>query len=176
MAERLSEMELYDLAEEVGLALAAAGVMAVAAESCTGGLVGHLLTEIPGSSAWFAGSAVTYSYQAKERLLQVDHETLERLGAVSPEVAAQMAQGACQLFAADVAVAVTGIAGPGGGTPDKPVGLVYFHLHAPARPGFPAVNRAERRVWPGDRRGNKLLSAQLALHMLGDFAQQVKSA
>lgn len=171
MSERLSEVELYDLAEAVGLALAAAGVMAVAAESCTGGLVGHLLTEVPGSSAWFAGSAVTYSYQAKERLLQVDPDTLDRLGAVSPQVAEQMAQGACRLFAADVAVAITGIAGPGGGTAEKPVGLVYFHLHAPARSGRPPVNRAERRVWSADRRGNKLLSAQLALQMLGAFAR-----
>lgn len=161
-----SEEALIPLAREVGASLANAGLLAAAAESCTGGLVGHLLTEIPGSSAWFLGSAGVYSYGAKERLLQVDHATLEREGAVSAAVAAQMARGARHLYRADVAVAVTGIAGPGGGTAEKPVGLVHLHLSA-----GDGVERAERVVWQADRRGNKLLSARLALEMLLDYAR-----
>lgn len=157
----LNEEALIDLARQVGQALHQRGVMAAAAESCTGGLVGHLITEIAGSSAWFAGSAGVYSYAAKERLLGVDHDTLIREGAVSAAVAQQMAQGALQLYDADVAVAVTGIAGPGGGSADKPVGLVHFHLSA-----SDGTERPMHIVWPADRRGNKLLSAEQALRML----------
>lgn len=162
-----NEIELVPLARQVGEALAAAGLLSATAESCTGGLVGHLLTEIPGSSAWFAGCAGVYSYAAKERLLGVEHDLLVARGAVSAEVAQQMAQGALPLYGADVAVAITGIAGPGGGTDEKPVGLVHFHLS-----GVDGTERAERIVWPGDRRGNKLLSAQFALQMLVDYAQR----
>ncbi len=159
-----SEADLIPLAREVGEALASAGLLAATAESCTGGLVGHLITEIPGSSAWFVGCAGVYSYAAKERLLGVDHDTLVTRGAVSAEVAQQMAQGALSLYGADVAVAVTGIAGPGGGTAEKPTGLVHLHLSAAN-----GSERAERVVWASDRRGNKLLSAQLALQMLLEF-------
>lgn len=162
-----TETELVPLARQVGEALAATGLLSATAESCTGGLVGHLLTEIPGSSAWFAGCAGVYSYAAKERLLGVDHDILIEQGAVSAAVARQMAQGALPLYGADVAVAITGIAGPGGGTADKPVGLVHFHLSA-----VDGAERAERIVWPADRRGNKLLSAQFALQMLLDYAQR----
>lgn len=161
----ITETDLVPLARSVGEALAQAGLLAATAESCTGGLVGHLITEIPGSSAWFAGCAGVYSYAAKERLLGVDHDTLITRGAVSAEVARQMAQGALALYGADVAVAITGIAGPGGGTPEKPTGLVHLHLSA-----ADGSQRAERVVWASDRRGNKLLSAQLALQMLLDFA------
>lgn len=161
------EVSLIPLAAEVGAALHTAGLVAALAESCTGGLVGHLITEIPGSSAWFAGSAGVYSYAAKERVLGVDHDTLLREGAVSAAVAAQMARGALALYQAHVAVAVTGIAGPTGGTPEKPVGLVHFHLSA-----LDGVERAERVVWSADRRGNKLLSARLALSMLLDYARK----
>ena len=165
--EPKSEADLIPLARAVGEALDRAGLLAATAESCTGGLVGHLITEIPGSSGWFAGCAGVYSYAAKERLLGVDHKTLLRLGAVSGEVAQQMAQGALPLYGADVAVAITGIAGPGGGTPEKPTGLVHFHLSA-----TDGTERAERVVWPANRRGNKLLSAQFALQMLLGYAEQ----
>jgi PncC family amidohydrolase len=161
-----NEEALIPLSRQVGEALLRCGAMAALAESCTGGLVGHLLTEIPGSSSWFAGSAGVYSYEAKERILGVDRETLLREGAVCAAVAQQMAQGALRCYGVDVAVAVTGIAGPGGGTPEKPTGLVHFHLSA--ADGF---EQALQVVWSADRRGNKLLSARTALQMLLAYAE-----
>ena len=158
------EVALTGLAQETGLALRGAGLKAAVAESCTGGLVGHLMTEVPGSSDWFLGSAGVYSYAAKERLLGVDHALLLREGAVNAAVAGQMAAGALRLYGADVAVSITGVAGPGG-TAEKPMGLVYLHLAA--RDG---ASRAEKAIWPADRRGNKLLSAQRALEMLRAYA------
>jgi nicotinamide-nucleotide amidase len=101
------------------------------AESCTGGLVAARLTSVPGSSDVFLGSVVAYANEVKERELGVDAETLTRFGAVSAEVAAAMAEGARTRLHADVAVAVTGVAGPGGGTPEKPVGLVHVHAETP---------------------------------------------
>lgn len=158
------EKALTGLAKEMGLALKRAGLKAAVAESCTGGLVGHLITEVPGSSDWFLGSAGVYSYAAKERLLGVDQEFLLREGAVNAEVARQMAAGALQMYAADVTVSITGVAGPGG-TVEKPMGLVYLHLAAKD-----GASRAEKAVWPADRRGNKLLSAECALEMLLSYA------
>ena len=155
------------LAAAVGEKLEAASFMCATAESCTGGLIGHLFTENAGSSAYFAGGAIVYSYAAKEAVLGVAHTTLEAMGAVSSEVAQQMAQGARRLYEADVAVSVTGIAGPGGGLPGKPVGTVHIHLSA--ADGFA---RGECFVWPADRGGNKLLSAQAALQMMADYLEQ----
>lgn len=163
----LTEIDLIPLARSMGEALAKAGLLAATAESCTGGLVGHLITEVPGSSGWFVGCAGVYSNAAKERLLGVRHETLLAYGAVSGQTAQEMAQGALALYGADVAVSITGIAGPGGGTAEKPSGLVHLHLS-----GSDGTERAERVVWTLDRRGNKLLSAQLALQMLLDFAEK----
>lgn len=162
-----NEESLIPLARQVGEALLGRGWMTAMAESCTGGLVGHLLTEIPGSSAWFAGSAGVYSYTAKENVLGVDHETLVREGAVSYEVAQQMAQGARHLYEVNVAVSITGIAGPGGGSPGKPTGLVHFHLSA-----ADGTEESRRLVWPADRRGNKLLSAQFAMQMLLEYVRR----
>ncbi|MCY4409980.1 MAG: CinA family protein [Caldilineaceae bacterium] len=158
------EVALTGLAKETGLALKRAGLTAAIAESCTGGLVGHLMTEIPGSSDWFLGSAGVYSYAAKKRLLGVDHDLLLREGAVNAAVAGQMAAGALLRYEADVAVSITGVAGPGG-TVEKPMGLVYLHLAAQD-----GTNKAEKAVWPADRRGNKLMSARCALEMLRSFA------
>jgi nicotinamide-nucleotide amidase len=102
------------------------GLRIVTAESCTGGLIAGLLTEIPGSSDVFERGFVTYSYQSKEQMLGVSHELLAGHGAVNAETARQMAHGALAHSGADLVVAVTGIAGPGGGTSDKPVGLVHI--------------------------------------------------
>ena len=169
--ERDSTVPLFDdvvaLAAAVGARHEAAGLMCASAESCTGGLIGHLFTENAGSSAYFTGGAIVYSYAAKEAVLGVAHTTLEAMGAVSAEVAQQMAQGARRLYGADVAVSVTGIAGPGGGLPDKPVGTVHIHLST--ADGF---ERGERFAWPADRGGNKLLSAQAALQMMADYLEQ----
>ena len=104
--------------------------MLAVAESCTGGLIGHRITNIPGSSDYYLGSVTAYAYEAKERLLGVKHETLIQFGAVSQETALEMARGVRQVFGADLGVSVTGIAGPGGGMPNKPVGLVWIGLSA----------------------------------------------
>lgn len=130
------------------------------AESCTGGLLGHRLTNAPGSSDYFIGGVVAYSYEAKERVLGVRHNTLYDHGAVSEQTALEMARGARRLFGTDLALSVTGIAGPGGGMPDKPVGLVYI-----------AISTWDQEVchqflWEGDREENKADSAQAALGLL----------
>lgn len=149
-----------DLTERLGPLLREQGLTLALAESCTGGLIGSLITDVPGSSDYFLGSAVTYAYAAKEKLLGVRHDTLAVHGAVSPETAAEMAQGARRLFGADVAASVTGIAGPGGGLPGKPVGLVHVHLSAPD------AEIDERHVWDSDRTGNKWLSALAVLELI----------
>jgi len=150
----------HPLAVELGRPLRARGLTLALAESCTGGLIGDLITDVPGSSDYFLGSAVTYAYRAKEHLLGVQHETLLAHGAVSAEIAAEMAQGARRVFGADIAVSVTGIAGPGGGMPGKPVGLAHIHLSAAG------AEIDERHVWDSDRIGNKRLSAGAALRLL----------
>jgi len=140
----------------------------VTAESCTGGLVAALLTENPGSSTWFDRGLVTYSNAAKIELLGVSPLTLERHGAVSEPVVREMALGALVASQADLAVSVSGVAGPGGGSADKPVGLVCLAWAARgrlARAGCgsePAVTAVSVR-FPGDRQGVRLLSARLAL-------------
>jgi len=136
------------------------GLTVAVAESCTGGLVGHLITEVPGSSGYFLGGLIVYSDAAKDALLGVPAEVLAAHGAVSAQTARAMAESARRLLAADIAVAVTGIAGPEGGSPAKPVGLTYVAI-ADASGGD-----VRRHVWPGDRAANKLASAQSALEML----------
>jgi PncC family amidohydrolase len=177
-----SEDELAELAQRLGERLLAAGLMCATAESCTGGLVGHLITEVAGSSAYFAGGAITYSNVAKEQVLGVGAATLATEGAVSAATAAQMAQGARRLYGVPLAVAVTGIAGPGGATPGKPVGTTYLHVSAvPLNQTQSAALAGDTGngyevgahwVWPSDRSGNKLLSAQAALQMLLDYFDQ----
>jgi PncC family amidohydrolase len=129
-------------------------------ESCTGGLVAHLITEIPGSSDWFIGGFVTYSNALKTDTVGVPAEVLTSHGAVSAQVAMAMATGGRQRTGADLAVAVTGIAGPAGGTASKPVGLTYVAV-------ADAVGVAvKRHVWTGDRSANKRQSASAALTLL----------
>ena len=117
--------ELNRLAQTIAAIFVQRGATLVAAESCTGGWIAKALTDIAGSSSWFECGVVAYSYEAKEALLGVRPETLELHGAVSKETATEMVAGALARFGATVAVAVTGIAGPSGGTPDKPVGTVW---------------------------------------------------
>ena len=121
-----TDAELHALAETVADALRAHALTIVAAESCTGGWIAKTLTDLAGSSAWFECGVVAYSYEAKEALLGVHPHTLERAGAVSEETAIEMVSGALARFGAGIAVAVTGIAGPSGGTPEKPVGTVWI--------------------------------------------------
>ena len=150
----------------VGQMLAERKLKLATAESCTGGLVGHRLTNVPGSSGYFQGGIIAYSYEAKERLLGVHHDTLYEHGAVSAETALEMARGARKALGTDIGIAVTGIAGPGGGLPGKPVGLVYIALSART------YERVERFVWNSDRESNKMQSAEVALAMLKEFLEQ----
>jgi len=137
------------------------------AESCTGGLVGHRITNIAGSSAYYLGSITAYAYEAKVRLLGVSWETLNQYGAVSREVALAMAQGIRTALEADVGLSVTGIAGPGGGMPHKPVGLTWIGLSAPG------YEDAWQFIWPGDRLENKRLSAETALKLLVEYLESI---
>ncbi len=139
------------------------GLRLAVAESCTGGLVGHRITNIPGSSTYYMGSVTAYAYEAKVRLLGVQWSSLEKYGAVSKEVALEMAIGVRRTFAADIGLSVTGIAGPGGGTPKKPVGYTWV--------GINSCNKEETRqfTWDQDRIGNKILSAEAALQLLVDI-------
>ncbi|MEX1828798.1 CinA family protein [Luteibacter sp. CQ10] len=121
-----SDADLMDLAGKVAEAALDRRVMVATAESCTGGWIAKSLTDLAGSSAWFEAGVVTYSYSAKESLLGVNPRTLERTGAVSEETVLEMVSGAVARYGAGVAVAVTGIAGPSGGTADKPVGTVWI--------------------------------------------------
>jgi nicotinamide-nucleotide amidase len=140
------------------------------AESCTGGLVGHRITDVPGSSAYLLGGIVAYSYAAKELLLGVRHDTLYDHGAVSAETAVEMARGARRVLGADIGISVTGIAGPGGGMPGKPVGLVYICLSARD------AERVEKYVWKQDRAGNKWASSEAALQLLRDYLAAMQPA
>jgi nicotinamide-nucleotide amidase len=140
----------------------AAGLMAATAESCTGGLIAALLTEIPGSSSMLERGFVVYSNAAKQELLGVPTETLASHGAVSAETARAMADGALRASRAEVAVSVTGIAGPDGGSAEKPVGLVHF---ACARRGKPTVAREERFGAIG-RSAVRLASIRVGLDLL----------
>ena len=114
----------------IGEKLRQRGLRLALAESCTGGLVGHRITNVPGSSTYYMGSVTAYAYEAKVRLLEVKWATLEKFGAVSSETVSEMALGARRSLAADVGIAISGIAGPGGGTPEKPVGTVWMGLSA----------------------------------------------
>lgn len=134
------------------------------AESCSGGLLAARITNVPGASDYFAGSAVTYSYEAKEELLGVPKALLEEFGAVSPECAEAMAKGALERFGADVAVSITGIAGPGGALPDKPVGYVCFHALL-----ADGASIARSPVIPGDRADIRERSGLVAMHLLRDL-------
>ena len=155
-----TDEELLDLAERVGATFRASGRTLATAESCTGGLVAHLITEVPGSSAYFLGGLVTYANTVKTGLADVPAAVLEAHGAVSAQVAMAMATGGRARTGADLAVSVTGIAGPDGGSPSKPVGLTYVAV-------ADAVGVAVRRhLWTGDRSENKRRSAAATLDLL----------
>jgi nicotinamide-nucleotide amidase len=161
MSEKIED-PLLALAARLGVAALARGTMIATAESCTGGLVAGAITSIAGSSGWFERGFVTYSDLAKEQQLGVASSRIERFGAVSEETAKAMAQGAVRGSAAQWAVAVTGIAGPDGGSADKPVGTVWF---AWAGPGH---LQALRRQFEGDRAAVRQASVRVALEGLID--------
>jgi PncC family amidohydrolase len=152
--------DLLALAQRVQAACLARGLSVAVAESCTGGLIGYSLTEVAGASGYFVGGVVSYSNDAKVRQLGVPARTIERHGAVSAQTAVAMAEGARQRFAADVGIAVTGVAGPAGGSDEKPVGLVYVAL------ADAAGDDVRRHVSHGDRHANRLDGARLCLELL----------
>ncbi len=153
--ETSPEIQIGDLLRRKGWKLATA-------ESCTGGLIGHRITDIPGSSDYYLGGVVAYAYEAKVAVLGVSWETLQKHGAVSRETVLEMARGARTLLGADIAVSVSGIAGPGGATPDKPVGTTWL--------GLSTAEGEWARVYcfPGNRTQNKADSAQAALQFVLD--------
>jgi nicotinamide-nucleotide amidase len=154
--------DLYALALQLGHALEARRQLAATAESCTGGLVAGAITAVAGSSAWFDRGFITYSNEAKIEQLGVSRETLAMFGAVSTQTAAEMAEGALRASRAQWTLAVTGVAGPGGGTIDKPVGLVCFGWAGPG-----GVS-SEQRLLQGDRAGIRRDSVRIALQGLID--------
>jgi PncC family amidohydrolase len=149
-----------ELEKQIGELLSERGWTLAVAESCTGGLLGHRITNVSGSSSYFQGGVISYSNEVKESILSVPEETLIEHGAVSEETAQAMAQGARRLLGTDVALSVTGVAGPTGGTPEKPVGLVYVGLAAEG------ADLWEKHIWQGDRAENKQQSAEAALNLL----------
>lgn len=156
---------------QVGEALRSKGLRLGLAESCTGGLVGHRLTNVAGSSTYYMGSVTAYAYEAKVRLLGVKWTTLEEHGAVSDPTVAEMAEGARRAMAADIGVSISGIAGPGGGTPQKPVGLVYFGLSTPG------LLHTEHVIFSGNRVQVKEQAADHALRLLlKHFADELNDA
>ena len=156
-----NDVELDAAARRLGRQLVKRGWQMASAESCTGGLVGHVITQVPRSSDHYLGGIVSYSNAVKEDLLDVPADLVERVGAVSAEVAEAMTTGALARFpVAHLAVAVTGIAGPDGGSDEKPIGLTY--VAAAVRDGAATV---ERHTWPHDRDGNKRASVLAALDL-----------
>ena len=165
-----ADFDTTALAAQAGRVLLAAGLKVVTAESCTGGGVAAALTDVPGSSQWFERGYVTYSNEAKVHDLGVEPAALERHGAVSAEVVAQMAAGALRASGADVAVAISGIAGPDGGTAGKPVGLVFL---AALRRGDTVQVRREQ--FPGDRAAVRGAAVAAALRLIVQAAAAGKS-
>lgn len=161
--ERLPEELLGELLRPSGLKLAVA-------ESCTGGLISHRITNVPGSSEYYLGGISAYAYEAKQRLLGVKQETLLSYGAVSQQTVLEMARGVRLILGADLGLAISGIAGPGGSTPEKPVGLTWIGISAPDG------DWAWRYVWPGDRLAVKAQSAEQALQLLVGYLQRRRTA
>ncbi len=160
-------MSPENLEARIGQILSNRGKTLAAAESCTGGLVSHRITNIPGSSDYFVGGVVAYSNATKIAQLGVQAATLERYGAVSEETVVEMARGVRLALRADIGISVSGIAGPGGGSPNKPVGLTWI--------GLDTANQSlsRRNIWAGTRVEVKEQTAEAALHLLLEFLEGI---
>lgn len=158
------DAQLYELATRVGRRLAASKRRMVSAESCTGGWIAKAMTDVPGSSQWFECGFVTYSNAAKMRDLGVSKTTIDAHGAVSEATVLEMASGALRVSGADVAIAVSGIAGPDGGVPGKPVGTVWFA--AAFRKGDEVVSKSSRQLFERDREAVRRRAVEYALEMI----------
>jgi nicotinamide-nucleotide amidase len=156
-------MEMNTLSREIGELLKQKGLTLGAVESATGGLISHLITNIPGSSDYYKGSVTTYSNEIKMKVIGVKADTLEKHGAVSAQVAGEMALGGRRVLAVDICIADTGIAGPGGATPDKAVGLFYLGL------ADKNGSLSQRHKFYGDRQQNKQSAAGTALSWLKEY-------
>lgn len=167
-----SDAVLLELAGTVGRRLAAAGCRLVTAESCTGGWIAKALTDVPGSSQWFECGFVTYSNRAKARDLGVNAQTLAQHGAVSEATVREMAEGALRRSGAEIAVAVSGIAGPDGGLPGKPVGTVWFCTALYRADALELQARHER--FEGDRDTVRRRSVELALSLVAALPLEVR--
>jgi PncC family amidohydrolase len=154
----------------LGQLLRTRGLKLTTAESCTGGLIADKITDVPGSSEYYLGGFVSYAYEAKVASLGVSWDTLKAHGAVSRETVLEMAHGARKALHADIAVSVSGIAGPGGGLPEKPVGTTWIGLVTPEG------EQAEVFYWKGDRRENKEYSANAAIQMVLAYLQKDKES
>ena len=157
----MTDSELMQLSEQIGLALKQRGATLTTAESCTGGWIAKVITDIAGSSAWFERSFITYSNEAKEQMVGVRGETLAQHGAVSEPVVVEMAIGALKAARAGYAISVSGIAGPDGGSESKPVGTVWFAIASAAGEG---ITRCER--FDGDRESVRRQATAYALRTL----------
>ncbi|HEX2141836.1 MAG TPA: CinA family protein [Candidatus Limnocylindria bacterium] len=158
-----TEAELEVAGARVGDALLERGWRMATAESSTGGLIGHAITMVPGASQYYVGGVIAYSNLAKEVELGVPQDMIEEHGAVSDPVARAMAEGVRRRFKVEMGVSVTGVAGPEGGSRDKPVGTHYVAVSLRGQP-----DRVEHRVFPHDRDGNKAAAAMLALQLAGE--------
>ena len=158
-----SNSSFESLEFQIGALLIEREIKLATAESCTGGLIASRITDIPGSSEYFLGGIVAYAYEAKVALLNVSWDTLKAFGAVSRETVLEMARGARKTLAADLAISVSGIAGPGGGLPGKPVGTTWFGLASSGG------EWAYLHQFKGDRLQNKTLAADTAFTILRDY-------
>lgn len=161
--------DINSLAQAIGDLLQENRLTLAVAESCTGGLLGTLITNTPGSSAYFEGGVIAYSDGVKQQVLGVPKDTLEQHGAVSSETAIAMAKGARTLLRTDLALATTGIAGPSGGTPEKPVGLVFIALASASG------TTCKKHCWPGDRWRNREWSAKAALALVHEHLAALRT-
>ena len=157
----VSDAELMALARRLAEALQSGKELLVTAESCTGGWIGKVCTDLPGSSAWFRGGAIVYDNDLKVRMTGVNPATLDKHGAVSEATVSEMARGALAHLGGTVSVAVSGIAGPDGGTPDKPVGTVWFAWGR--RRGKRTMVVTRHRLLPGDREAVRRQAVEIAL-------------
>ena len=159
---------MVSLEQEAGEILRHKGLTLGVVESATGGLISHLITNVPGSSDYYKGSVTAYSNEIKIKVAGVKEETIKKYGAVSPQVAEEMAQGGRKALAADICLADTGIAGPSGATPGKPVGLFYIGL------SHQAGTYSRKHIFGRDREQNKQDAAEAALGWLKEYLMSLK--